>query len=284
MHLPQEERVKIMMALLLYEKGRAELKKENYADALIMFLEADSEIQFCQSPIVKSIDNIALLNLDITWCYLQLKSITQLPDAERRLMICDENFKRCYGDNFERVKKMKDSEMSERCLILRLKMLKGILYFHQNRRQESSLYLNMAEQELLSLKVDEEKVTTLLEMGYNENESILALRNTFNTTIDAAVNFILERRAKLTNARKIGSQERHIAKNLTSIGFDDVNPKSVCSLVEMGFSRELSALALQKSKGSLNDAISLLQNNSEQLQEQLADAIKPSSELIQKVY
>lgn len=281
-HLPEEERISIMMALLLYEKGRAELKKDNYADALILFLEADNEIQNCHSQIVKSIDNIALLNLDITWCYLQLKSITQLPDAERRLMICEQNFKKSYGENFERVKIMKDSEMSERCLVLRLKMLKGILYFHQNRRQEAALCLNMAEQELSELKVDDEKVASLLEMGYSANESILALRNTFNTTIDAAVNFIFERRTKLTNARKTGKKERKIAKELGSIGFD-VNPRSICTLVEMGFNRELSALALKKSNGVLDEAINLLQNDSEQLKLELADAIKPSPELIEKV-
>lgn len=276
-----------MMALLLYEKGRAEMKKLNYADALILFLEADNEIQDCQnSPtlntLVRSIDNIALLNLDITWCYLQLKSITQLPDAERRLMLCEENFKRSYGENFARLKVMKDGEMSERCLILRLKMLKGILYFHQNRREESLLFLGMAEQELSQLKVDDEKVKLMLEMGYNANESIIALRNTFNTTVEAAVNFIVDRRSKLLDARKIGRKERHIAKGLSSIGFD-VNPRSICTLMEMGFNRELAALALQKTEGNLNESINLLQNNSDQLKAELADAIKPSQDLIEKV-
>lgn len=271
------------MALLLYEKGRTELKKENYADALIFFLEADNEIQNCNSPIIKSIDNVGLLNLDITWCYLQLQSITQLPDGERRLMICEDNFKRSYGENFERLKCLKNYEMSERCLVLRLKILKGILYFHQNRRQESLLYLNMAEMELKQLKVDDDKIETLLEMGYNYNESVIALRNTFNTTIDAAVNFIQERRSKLENARKIGRKERKIAQDMSLIGFDDVNPRSISTLYDMGFNKELSALALQKTAGNITASIIMLQNNSENLKKELADTIKPNSELIHKV-
>lgn len=282
-HLPETERISIMMALLLYEKGRAELKKENYADALILFLEADNEIQNCQSSIVKSIDNVALLNLDITWCYLQLKSITQLPDAERRLMICEESFKRSYGENFERVKMIKNNDMSERCLILRLKLLKGILYFHLNRRQESTMQLSMAENELCSLKIDDEKVKLLLEMGYNQNESIIALRNTFNTSIDAAVNYILDRRSKFSKARSDGRKERNIARNMRMIGFDDVNPKSISKLIEMGFSQELAALALKKTNGDLNESINLLQNDSELLKIELVDAIKPNSDLIQKL-
>lgn len=282
MHLPENERVSIMMALLLYEKGRVELKNDNYADALILFLEADHEIQNCHSPIMKSIDNIALLNLDITWCYLQLKSITQLPDAERRLQICEENFQKTYGQNFERVKMIKNTEMSERCLVLRLKLLKGILCFHQNRRQESTLFLTMAEEELSQLKIDDEKVTMLLEMGYSANESIIALRNTYNTSIEAAVNFIVERRSKLIKAREAGRKERHVGRALQSLGFD-VNPKSVCSLVEMGFNRELAALALEKTKGDLTASVNLLQNQSEELKKELEDVITPCPKLIKKV-
>lgn len=271
-----------MMALLLYEKGRVQLKNENYNDALILFLEADSEIQNCHSPIIKSVDNIALLNLDIVWCYLQLKSITQLPDAERRLQLCESSFKRTYGENFERVKMLKDSEMSEKCLIVRLKLLKAVLYFHQNRRIESSSYLAMAEQEILQLKVDDEKVNALIEMGYKSSEAIIALRNTYNTSIDAAVNFILERRSKLSNARDVGRKERVVARFLENMGFD-VNPKSVCTLSEMGFSRELSALALHKSQNDIPQAISMLQNQNDLLKLELIKFIKPDPKLLEQV-
>lgn len=274
--LPENERISIMMALLLYEKGRAEMKKENYSDALILFLEADRELQSCQANIEKSIDNVAFLNLDIAWCYLQLKSIMQLPDAERRLTICEDNLKKSYGANFER------AQVSERCLVLRLKLLQGILYFHQNRRQESSLFLSCAERELLELKVDAEKVETLLQMGYNANESIIALRNTYNTSIDSAINFILERRLKFKDARSTGKKEAAVVSALGSLGFD-VNPKSICQLTDMGFNRELSALALQKSKGDLTEAINLLQNSSDELKNELSNVIKPSPELIENL-
>lgn len=275
-YLPENERMSIMMALLLYEKGRAEMKKENYSDALILFLEADRELQSCQANIEKSIDNVAFLNLDIAWCYLQLKSIMQLPDAERRLTICEDNLKKSYGVNFER------AQVSERCLVLRLKLLQGILYFHLNRRQESSLFLSCAERELSELKVDEEKVTTLLQMGYNANESIIALRNTYNTSIDSAVNFILDRRSKFKEARKTGKKEAVVGEALNALGFD-VNPKSVCQLTEMGFNRELAALALQKSKGDLTEALNLLQNDFESLKQELSNVITPSSELIENL-
>lgn len=275
-YLPENERKSIMMALLLYEKGRAEMKKENYSDALILFLEADRELQSCQANIEKSIDNVAFLNLDIAWCYLQLKSIMQLPDAERRLTICEDNLKRSYGVNFER------AQVSERCLVLRLKLLQGILYFHLNRRQESLLFLSYAERDLSELKVDEDKIAALLQMGYNTNESIIALRNTYNTSVDNAVNFILNRRSKFAESRRNGKKEAAVSEALKSLGFD-VNPKSVCQLTEMGFNRELSALALQKSKDDLTEAINLLQNNYESLKQELSNVITPNSELIESL-
>lgn len=95
------------MALLLYEKGRVQLKIDNFSDALILFLEADEELKNCNSKLVQSVDNVALLNLDIVWCYLNLKSIMQLPDAENRLWIVEENFKRSYGENLSRVQSVK---------------------------------------------------------------------------------------------------------------------------------------------------------------------------------
>lgn len=57
----------------------------------------------CNSKILASVDNYALLNLDIAWCYLCLRSVGQIPDAENRLKKCEENFHLSYGANLERL-------------------------------------------------------------------------------------------------------------------------------------------------------------------------------------
>lgn len=72
-HLPTNEKQSIMMALALHEKGKSIFRKKNYNDALIFFLEADQEYNNCTSEILNSVDNYALLNLDVVWCYLCLK-------------------------------------------------------------------------------------------------------------------------------------------------------------------------------------------------------------------
>lgn len=269
------------MALLLYEKGRAQLKNEQFSDALILFLEADDELKLCNSHLVRSVDNVALLNLDIVWCYLNLKSIMQLPDAESRLKICEENFKRSYGENLSRVKSVKGSSENEKCLIARLHLLKGILFFHQNRRMEATVMLDTAASAIEALKVDSQSVELLIDMGYLRSEAVTGLRSSFNS-VDGAVNFILERREKFAESRKEGRKERDVQKLLSNIGLT-ANPRSVIKLSEMGFPIELCGLALQKTNDVFADALNLLQGNQNELRTELVKVVKPSEDLVEQL-
>lgn len=269
------------MALLLYEKGRVQLKNEQFSDALILFLEADDELKMCQSNLVKSVDNVALLNLDIVWCYLNLKSIMQLPDAEARLRICEDNFKRSYGENLSRVQSVKGSAESEKGLIARLHLMYFILYFHQNRRQEAQMMMEIAEREIRELRVNEADVTLMMEMGYTKSEAVTGLRSSYNS-IDSAVNFILERRQNFATARKDGKKERSMEKFMNNMGIS-ANPRSALALHEMGFPKELCALALQKCSNDLTQALNMLQSNQNELKAELAKVIKPDEKLIEKL-
>lgn len=62
-----------MMALAIHEKGRAALRRNAYNEALLFLLEADNEFRVCNSKLLETVDNYALLNLDIVWCYIMLK-------------------------------------------------------------------------------------------------------------------------------------------------------------------------------------------------------------------
>jgi hypothetical protein len=48
-----------------------------------------------------------VLNLDIAWCYLCLRSVTHIPDAEQRLRKCEQNLHQSYGPNLERLLALK---------------------------------------------------------------------------------------------------------------------------------------------------------------------------------
>lgn len=54
---------------------------------------------------------------------------------------------------------------NERALIMRLHLLQAIVLFHQNRRSESQNMLVLAESELNQLKISDESVTMLVDMG-----------------------------------------------------------------------------------------------------------------------
>lgn len=280
-HLPENERKAIIMSLLLYEKGRVQLKNEKFSDALLLFLEADAELNLCNSQLVQAVDNVALLNLDIVWCYLNLKSLMQLPDADKRLKICEESFKRSYGENLSRVKSVKGSSENEKSLFARLHLLQGILYFHQNRRQEAAVMMDIAEREMSALKVDPASVMMLMEMGYTRSEAVTGLRSAFNS-IDGAVNVILERRQAFAESRKSGNKEKVIKDFLSSLSLK-ANPRSVMTLSEMGFAKELCALALQKCNDDIQQALNMLQTGQNELKAELVNIIKPDKEVVQKL-
>lgn len=89
----------------------------------------------------------------------------QLPDAEKRLRICEVNFKKSYGDNLDRVMVLKGCAGNEKALIMRLHLLQAIVLYHQNRRSEAQNTLVLAESEMIQLKISDESVTMLVDMG-----------------------------------------------------------------------------------------------------------------------
>ena len=72
---------------------------------------------------------VGLLNLDISWCYLRLGNLNELPNAQERLKECESNFKKSYGDNLERVMALKGNSSSEAVLYVRLHLLQAICAF-----------------------------------------------------------------------------------------------------------------------------------------------------------
>lgn len=53
-------------------------------------------------------------------------------------------------------------------MFLRLHLLQGIVLFHQNKRQEALKLFQKVESEMQHLKVDENKVLALVELGIHK--------------------------------------------------------------------------------------------------------------------
>ncbi|XP_055371078.1 NEDD8 ultimate buster 1-like [Condylostylus longicornis] len=283
LHLPPNERNSIILALALYEKGRSALKRREYEEALVLFLESDEEFSSCQSEILNKVDNYALLNLDIVWCYLCLKSFSYLQDADRRLKICQENFERSYGSDMCRLFKLKGNLIgNERALVMRFHLLQGVLYYHQNKRNEAYEKLLVVESEISQLEIDEEKLLSMLNMGYDLLETKIALRACYNN-INEAINFIAERKAAKEQARKRANKELDIGNKIRKLeGSEWVNPKSVTTLVEMGFVTEIAIMALKKTNNDLTQAIDLIQNHGEALKAEIPK-VEPQCDLVDEL-
>lgn len=282
--LPPNENRALLMAMGFCEKARAAIKRQHYDEALILLLEADEKFTTCNSGFLESVDNYALVNLDIVWCYLCLKNVTQLPDAQRRLDICEQSFRRSYGENMNRLIALKGNACPERALLMRLHLLQGVVLFHQNRRDEAYERLEIAGRELHELKVDDNAVEALVEMGYEPFEARLGLR-ACSGNLEQAVNFIQDRREKKRDARARSLKERKVNSKLPrkSSDKDWVNPRSVCTLVEMGFPHDIVIGALKKSKNDLQRALDLLQTNSNELSQNLPKRENADTDLLEQL-
>lgn len=91
--------------------------------------------------------------------------MTQLPEAIKRLKICEQNFKKSYGENLDRVVSLKGNAINEKALIMRLHLLQAILHFHQNQQVDALRLLSQAQLEFEQLQISEGSVNALVEMG-----------------------------------------------------------------------------------------------------------------------
>ncbi|XP_052243561.1 NEDD8 ultimate buster 1-like [Dreissena polymorpha] len=264
--LPAGEKKALTLAMALHEKGRQALKKKNITLALPLLLEADKEFRQCSSDIINSVDNYAILCLDIVWCYLCLKHMDDLPDAEERLRSSENFFNKSYGSSMERLMAVKGSTGEEQALFMKLHLLQGIVAFHQQRLEESARLLSRAEAELARLHIDEDKINTMMCLGYSEVESRLGLRSCDGNVANAVQHVMKRREEKAENARKRHKERKRnqIAKHLGKTANGQiVNVKTYETLIRMGYPKGAASEALRQANNDLNLALEVLQSHPE---------------------
>ncbi|XP_071455442.1 NEDD8 ultimate buster 1-like [Hetaerina americana] len=258
LNLPKEEAEALSVAMALNEKGRAALKSEDYSLALLFFLESEKEFSQCNSTLLKSVDNYALLNLDIVWCYLCLRSVSHLPDAEQRLKKCEENFHSSYGTNLERLISLKGTTGNERALFFRLHLLQAIVSYHLGKSDVAKSLIQRADNEYKTLAVDDASLCQVIEVGYTAPEARLALRAT-NGNVAHAVAMIEKKRKEKEELRQKEIFERQLGLCKDGRQFVNVNAYNLLTN-SMGFPPQLAAAALRLSNNATPLAIQMLQD------------------------
>ncbi|XP_052813375.1 NEDD8 ultimate buster 1-like [Mya arenaria] len=266
--LPAGEKKALTLAIALHEKGRQALKKKNVTLALPLLLEADKEFKQCRADILNSVDNYAILCLDIVWCYLCLKHMEDLPDADARLRNSENFFQKSYGSSMERLMAVKGSTGEELALFMKLHLLQGIVAYHQDRMSEAAQLLGRAESELQRLTIDEDKLNAVMTMGFSEGEARLGLR-ACDGNIQNAVAHIMKRREekeenekKREGERKKNRLQKHLGKTADGKG---VKVESYEMLIGMGYPKGAAAEALRQANNDLNLSLEVLQNHPEYL-------------------
>ncbi|XP_075981937.1 NEDD8 ultimate buster 1-like [Anticarsia gemmatalis] len=264
--LPPAERRSLLVGLALHERGRAAAKQHDYSLALVLFLEADRQLSECRSSILKSVDNWAVLQLDVSWCYLCLRSLPHAGDAAARLASAEASFRDTYGEDHQRLIALKGSAANERVLLMRMYLLQGIVAYHQNKRAEAKSLLEKAEKELNELRVDENSVITLMELGWSRAAARAGLRAARGDT-ERAHHYLAARKAQRDKARDQHRLERQRRFLGMCMDGSAVSQQLVEALVGMGYARRLAAVALRNSNNHVAEAVRLIQEQPELLKD-----------------
>ncbi|XP_077075342.1 NEDD8 ultimate buster 1 isoform X2 [Siphateles boraxobius] len=245
LQIPNDERKALILAMGFHEKGRALMKKRDHSAALCHLLLADEQFNKCNSALLKTVDNFAVLQLDIVWCYQALGQLECLNDARQRLSQAEECFQRCYGEQQSRLQLIKGHTGGEDVLFLRLYLLQSVLAYHDGKKDQASNKLKEVERLFGQLFLDPDKITQLMGLGFSEQDARLGLRACRGDLSEAALHITQRKKEK----KEMKEREREKRRQR----LQDIN-----TLVELSFSKRDAARALHQARGDVDKAYNIL--------------------------
>nr|NP_001070233.1 uncharacterized protein LOC767798 [Danio rerio]AAI24232.1 Zgc:153057 [Danio rerio] len=245
LQIPDEERKALILAMGFHEKGRALMKKRDHSAALPYLVHADEQFNKCNSAILHTVDNYAVLQLDMVWCYQALEQMQCLDDAWERLGKAEQCFNRCYGKERSRLQQIKGHTGGEEVLFLRLHLLQTVLMYVKGHKNTAQDKLRDVEHRYSQLNLDPQKLQQLQDKGFSEQEARLGLR-ACRGDVSEAEKLILQRK-KEKQVLKLKEQDKRRRR------LQDIN-----TLVELGFKRRDAQRALHQARGDVDKAYGML--------------------------
>ncbi|XP_061094703.1 NEDD8 ultimate buster 1 [Conger conger] len=246
--IPANEKKALILAMGFHEKGRALMKRKEYDAALCHFLQADEQFSKCGSTLLTTVDNYAVLQLDIVWCYRALEALSCLDDGKQRLQKAEDCFLKCYGEQHERLRQIKGNTGREEVLFLRLYLLQSLLSYLDGNEKQAAEILKKVEDLYQRLCLDPNKMTQLMSLSFTEQEARLGLRACQGNVDEAAI-LIIQRRTEKEAMKRSESEKRR--RRLEAID----------TLVQLGYSKKDAGKALSQTGGDVDKAFVILLDN-----------------------
>ncbi|XP_037311253.1 NEDD8 ultimate buster 1 isoform X1 [Pungitius pungitius] len=247
--IPPQEKKALILAMGFHEKGRSLMKKKQFDLALCHLLQADQQFSRCGSALLASVDNFAVLQLDVVWCYRALEALSCLEDGRSRLQRAEDCFLRCYGERQQRLLMIKGNTGREEVLFLRLHLLQSLLSYIEGNDAQARQQLSKVETLYNRLCLDSEKMAQLMSLGFTEREARLGLRACEGDLQEAAIHIGNQRQER----EELKQRERKRRSR---------RMEAISSLSELGFSRRDAARALQHADGDVDRAYGILLDSS----------------------
>nr|GMC58578.1 NEDD8 ultimate buster 1 [Ipomoea batatas] len=253
----------IMMGLMLHANGKALIRREQYREALEVLTMGEEAFSLCNPKVIEMVDNVAILQIDLVWCYFMLQDISWLSVAGIRLAKAREGLERAHGKEASRVRLLQGGRYPEIALHVRLELLEGVVGYHSGQFEKARQSLSSAQAKYFQLQIPDEALSVLLSMGYKEGDAKKALRMN-NQDVQSAVNFLVEEKEKAAIKREEDRRRQREILEQKCYGMTPlrkaVNLQYLYELVSIGFEKELAAEALRRNENDTQKALDDLTN------------------------